>query len=655
MTCSTCGEKPENTAKDFTNAVIEINNPESLILFRKVVIPVSMGDESVVPPEIGKYYNVLLHYEASNNNYLYSSDGIPTLLTTEIPEEIQRRWIMAYDNVEAMKKSKNIISESFVETYGFYSKGDGGSCKYKIRKISPSDVVDEMTIIAIEGTSLVAEIIPSPIMTVKQFGIHGDGEHEEGAKINAVISFLSGKTIIFPEGTYILETPINIPEKTIIKGESAKTILKAKDNIDINDNLIKLESISQSEIHSLVVDGNRGNQDEGTYTQYGVMVSGCENVIVESVIAKNINGVGIQVYNSKYVTILSSEGSHCRYHAFECEQCQDTVFTACYGHDNDRHGIFVSPGEVGGTGSINNIVDGCTFNNNSQYGIAFGIDAQGISVGLTRNNIISNCVVHNNTYYGISIYKVDRVTVSACDINGNGAFGIYLYQAKECSIIGNRLQDDSSTSSGAYDEICIEGYADGSASLHNLISNNIIQPSKARYAIQEANAGDGPNVIVNNYVYSNGVSGKYNIQNTSTYYDRADVELADQLSSLRKFKGIMIDNPCALPSGMGIDSPFTDVLRIVNNNGSTQISNSNPSSSVDFYINGNSEFTVSASDVDLHSNNLKNYTDLGGWIVSPPGSWNASGIAGMRAYDANYLYICVATDVWRRVAFDPWS
>lgn len=84
MTCNACGEKPKNTAKDFTKAVVEINNPEALVLLRKVVIPVSMGTEEQVPPTIGKYHNVLLYYEANQKSYLYSSDGIPTQLVNGI-------------------------------------------------------------------------------------------------------------------------------------------------------------------------------------------------------------------------------------------------------------------------------------------------------------------------------------------------------------------------------------------------------------------------------------------------------------------------------------------------------------------------------------------------------------------------------------------
>ena len=82
MTCSACGDGPKKKDHSFTKAVVEINNPETLVLFRKVVIPASMGDDTAVPPVIGKYHNVLLYYEANSKSYLYSSDGIPTLISS---------------------------------------------------------------------------------------------------------------------------------------------------------------------------------------------------------------------------------------------------------------------------------------------------------------------------------------------------------------------------------------------------------------------------------------------------------------------------------------------------------------------------------------------------------------------------------------------
>ena len=96
MTCTACGEQSKNAA-DFTKAVIEINNPETLVLLRKVVIPATMGDEGAFPPAVGKYRNVLLHYDASGTNFLYSSDGIPTQLSAAVPKEV-------YDRIEDLEE-----------------------------------------------------------------------------------------------------------------------------------------------------------------------------------------------------------------------------------------------------------------------------------------------------------------------------------------------------------------------------------------------------------------------------------------------------------------------------------------------------------------------------------------------------------------------
>ena len=90
MACETCGDKPKKD-KRFPSAVIEINNPESLVLLRKVVISASLGDDTTVPPVIGKYRNVILQYEANGHLYLYSSDGIPTFIEPNVPQEVLDR------------------------------------------------------------------------------------------------------------------------------------------------------------------------------------------------------------------------------------------------------------------------------------------------------------------------------------------------------------------------------------------------------------------------------------------------------------------------------------------------------------------------------------------------------------------------------------
>lgn len=88
MTCN-CGKTDKSCPKKFPSAVVEINNPEQIVLLRKVVIPASLGDDTEVPPVVGKYRNVVLQYEANDHIYLYSSDGIPT--EVRVPRDILKR------------------------------------------------------------------------------------------------------------------------------------------------------------------------------------------------------------------------------------------------------------------------------------------------------------------------------------------------------------------------------------------------------------------------------------------------------------------------------------------------------------------------------------------------------------------------------------
>lgn len=40
--------------------------------------------------------------------------------------------------------------------------------------------------------------------------------------------------------------------------------------------------------------------------------------------------------------------------------------------------------------------------------------------------------------------------------------------------------------------------------------------------------------------------------------------------------------------------------------------------------------------------------------VAAPASASATGTAGTIAYDTGYIYICTATDTWKRVAIATW-
>ena len=76
MDCN-CGNKNEG---NFPPSVLQVNSAQCPVLFHKVVIPATFGDETETPVLIGKYKNALVYYEVNGHAYLYSSDGVPTRL-----------------------------------------------------------------------------------------------------------------------------------------------------------------------------------------------------------------------------------------------------------------------------------------------------------------------------------------------------------------------------------------------------------------------------------------------------------------------------------------------------------------------------------------------------------------------------------------------
>ncbi len=139
MACESCGEKKnvcEN--KNFTKATVEILNPKELSMFRKVTVPASMGDDTTNPPRVGRYCNVILYYEANEQAYLYSSDGIPTKLTGDLTlikkqiKDLQDEDVKIWDEIELIEMSSDVVD--IVGTYAELQQ-------YDTSKLHDNDII----------------------------------------------------------------------------------------------------------------------------------------------------------------------------------------------------------------------------------------------------------------------------------------------------------------------------------------------------------------------------------------------------------------------------------------------------------------------------------------------------------------------------------
>lgn len=157
-------------------------------------------------------------------------------------------------------------------------------------------------------------------------------------------------------------------------------------------------------------------------------------------------------------------------------------------------------------------------------------------------------------------------------------------------------------------------------------------------------------------VVSNGGNTSGLIQNTSVCIE-ANTAAADTGGTLHN-TGLRV----VQPSGSGAGTTHNNGIVISDTNAS-------PTSSWSFYNNSaqnshisNNLLVGTTSNPGGHKVNvsgsvnattvLAGGVDLG-W-VAPPATATSTGTAGQKAYDANYLYVCTATNIWRRTALSSW-
>ena len=193
------------------------------------------------------FKNLDVQDEINNKLNEMSKDGT---LQEIISAYLNSKAIFGFDNVEEMKNATNLIDGSYAKTLGFHNIGDKGQNIYKIRNITNTDVVDNITIISINTTSdLVAELIESPVMYVEQYGAYGDGIHDDTNYIQYAINKHLFGSIHFSEGTYLISSPI----KTYIDNNKQSNIIMEKTTI------IK----TNTEIECLFELGGLGGNNDG--------------------------------------------------------------------------------------------------------------------------------------------------------------------------------------------------------------------------------------------------------------------------------------------------------------------------------------------------------------------------------------------------------
>ena len=228
--------KPVETLKPFTrflctigelptSYLVSMTYEEQLIWFcnylEKTVIPtINNNAEAVKEVQdlfvelknyVDNYFNNLDVQEEINNKL---DDMVEQGTLQEIISDyLNSKALFCFDNVNGMKTATNFIDGSYAKTLGYYDVNDGGGATYKIRTITNDDVVDEMTIIALDDETLIAELIEDEVnvLNVLQCGAYRDGITDNSVIFNKVIDYANAhsKNIFIPNGEYVVNDDLH--------------------------------------------------------------------------------------------------------------------------------------------------------------------------------------------------------------------------------------------------------------------------------------------------------------------------------------------------------------------------------------------------------------------------------------------------------------
>jgi len=269
-------------------------------------------------------------------------------------------------------------------------------------------------------------------------------EHSEMFKVGGGIMLRS-----YPSGE---KFPIDVVKETItaIDGPVISLSTRLEKNMWLGHQataatifpIITAEGVDDVTIENLVLDGNRGENEEinGNYAG-AVFIQHCNNYSFRKVTARNYNGDG-----------------------FSFQVCDDIHFEDCYAENNANLGFHP------GSGSQRPIFTRCESRGNSQ-GIFF---CWGVSDGL-----VDHCILADNLDYGISIGHRDtdnRICNSL--IENNGQVGILFREEGEhvflaghrTTITSSVIRDNGYSSEGIAIDIRGEVY-------DTSITNNRIEDS----------------------------------------------------------------------------------------------------------------------------------------------------------------------------------
>lgn len=239
--CMTIGELPSSYLETMTYY-------EMLIWFTKFL------QEKVIPTidnnaqAVEELQDLFIELQSYVNNYFDNLDvqdeinnKLDQMLEDGILEQIIEQFIQSsalwcFDNVANMKVATNLIDGSYAYTLGFYELKDGGNATYKIRNKYENEEANEITTIALNDDSLIAELDIDKEINVLKIGCKRNQDFDNKNIIQYILNNYDKIMLYFPIGRYQFNSELTIPHTINFKGDKFNRYIR--DDWDQNSSIL---------------------------------------------------------------------------------------------------------------------------------------------------------------------------------------------------------------------------------------------------------------------------------------------------------------------------------------------------------------------------------------------------------------------------------
>jgi hypothetical protein len=255
---------------------------------------------------------------------------------------------------------------------------------------------DIIAIDALMGQATSTSFVARPVHNVvNDYGATGDGATDDYQAIQDALDAVpaGGGTVYIPSNaTYIVGTTLQIDNNTHVIGGGWGTVLKMKDNANLNTGILASDTKDSITIANLALDGNKANQTNNNLQ--GIRHSNSTNLVVDNIYCIDFKGTTGAGNEAAAINIRGSSEYEARASVINC--------------------IAIGGGHIAAFRAGAVMFANCLVKNNTDIG--FGMSG---STTTSRRSAITNCVAYNNGQCGFNLENQSNTIVSNCVSTGN--------------------------------------------------------------------------------------------------------------------------------------------------------------------------------------------------------------------------------------------